>query len=75
MKRTGEYRAGYAAGYTARSRVPETASRFDRFYAAAMTGILAAPSRWERGGKSDTTPEDYAETAKAIARAMVAVKP
>ena len=73
-----DYQRGYAAGRAKRVCDDERA-RFDRFYAAAMTGLLATASRWGRGQgadrKDDSTPEAYAETARDIAKAMVKVVP
>lgn len=70
MARNSEYQKGYAAG-----RRRADADRFDRFYAAAMTGLLAGNGPWKCGEKVDSTPRDYAGTAKQIAKAMVEVVP
>lgn len=69
MARNSEYQKGYAAG-----RRRADADRFDRFYAAAMTGLLAGDA-WQTDGKSDRSPKDFAVTAKQIAKAMVEVAP
>jgi len=71
---TRDYQRGYAAGRRSRDR-----DRFDRFYAAAMTGLLAAPSGWgtttDGVFKPDCSPKDYAWTAKQIAQAMMKEEP
>lgn len=69
MAGNAEYQKGYAAGRRTRDR-----DRFDRFYAAAMTGLLSCGG-WQRDGKEDRTPYDFAKTAKQIAEAMVKVAP
>lgn len=69
MAGNAEYQKGYAAGRRSRDR-----DRFDRFYAAAMTGLLAGGA-WKRGEKVDGTPQEYARTARDIGEAMMAVKP
>lgn len=69
MARNSDYQKGYAAG-----RRRADADRFDRFYAAAMTGLLAGDA-WQTDGKSDRSPNDFAGTAKQIAKAMVEVVP
>lgn len=71
MARNAEYQKGYAAG----RRRSRGEGRFDMFYAAAMTGLLAGNAQWKRGEKPDSSPRDYANTAKQIAEAMMAVKP
>lgn len=69
MARNSEYQKGYAAGRRSRDN-----DRFDRFYAAAMTGLLAGGA-WKRGEKVDSSPREYARTARDIAEAMMTVKP
>lgn len=69
MARNSDYQKGYAAG-----RRRANSERFDRFYTAAMTGLLAG-GEWQKDGKPDRSPKDYAVTAKHIAEAMVEVVP
>lgn len=71
MNRNAEYQKGYVAG----RRRNRGEDRFDMFYAAAMTGLLAGNGPWKRGDKIDSSPRDYATTAADIARAMMEVKP
>lgn len=71
MARNAEYQKGYAAGRRRRRRGDD---RFDLFYAAAMTGLLAGNGPWSTGGKPDRSPRDYAVTAKQIAEVMMGVK-
>ena len=74
--------ASYAKGYTAGKRFSSQRrdqERFDRFMAAAMSGLLANGTPWEKtaGGvrTPDKGPEDWAKTAAEIARAMMGIKP
>jgi hypothetical protein len=73
-KSSSDYRAGYSAGYATKGR-GRSQERFDRFYAAAMTGLLAGVSPWQAGGKQDSSAKDYAVTARTIATAMIKESP
>lgn len=79
-------RRGYARGYSAGrrrqkvdrdnvARIRQEQARFDRFLAAAMTGLLAGPAPWRTGEKPDECPTDYARTAAQLARAMLGCHP
>jgi hypothetical protein len=80
---------GYAKGYQAgrkrnstdrerrviQSRERERRARMDRFMCAAMTGLLAGNAPWQRKGKPDANPDDYALTAHQLAEAMMRRNP
>jgi len=73
------YSRGYAAGQKKLARaqgvkLEPDAVRHDKFFQAALQGILANNTKWSRQIKiQDTTPEGYVKTAKAIADAAMKI--
>lgn len=75
------YAKGYAAGKRRRAKAvsyehqqQRDSARFDRFMCAAMTGLIAYGG-WQKGGKHDKSPTDFAATAAEIATAMMKKAP
>lgn len=71
------YAKGYAAGKRRRAKTvnyqhqqQRDAARFDRFMCAAVTGLIAFGG-WQKGGKPDKSPADFAATAAEIAAALM----